>query len=162
VRLSKRSEYGLMAAVRLAQQQREGGGYLRSRQIAEEEGLPAKFLEAILLALKSAGILESKVGAGGGYRFSRRPEEVRLTDLVSALEPSTSNLTDDNEGAAAGTPGQRSLNKVNEMLTQALHDSLGSLTVGALMDFEDERISPRRIESYSVESDSTQQREAAL
>jgi Rrf2 family protein len=162
MRLSKRSEYGLMAAVRLAQQQREGGGYLRSRQIADEEGLPAKFLEAILLSLKAAGILESKVGAGGGYRFRKRPEDVRLVELVDALEPASSHLRDDVDPAVTNTASQRALARVNDRLTDSFHDSLGSLTVGALMDAEDERVAPRSINGLPSQPDANQQREAAL
>lgn len=163
MRLSKRSEYGLIAAVRLAQQQREGGGYLRSRQIADEEGLPAKFLEAILLSLKSAGILESKVGAGGGYRFTQRPDDVSLVSIVESLEPASSNLFDDAGEALNRTAGQRALNRVNARLTHAFHQSLGALTIGELMDAQDaDDANPLIGRIGDDDSDSNQQREAAL
>jgi Rrf2 family protein len=136
MRLSKRAEYGLIAAVRLAQRQREGGGYLRSRQIAEEEGLPSKFLEAILLQLKSASVLESKVGAGGGYRLTRESDEIRVSDVVRCLEPAGSLLHDpdaDEPGDGAERLGGRALAEVNRRVMDAYEAALGAMTLGDLL-----------------------------
>lgn len=163
MRLSKRSEYGLMAAVRLAQQQRENGGYLRSRQIAEEEGLPAKFLESVLLALKSAGILESKVGAGGGYRLAGKPEDVRVGDIVIALEPNTSDIVETDGSVGPATEARRSLEIVNARMTRSFLSSMRPLTVASLLDAD-------RSDEFGVEhqalafeqGDAEQSREAAL
>ena len=71
MRLSKRTEYGLRAVVRLAQVWPRG--YVQNKDLAEQEQLPNKFLEAILLALRRGGFLDSKVGSGGGYRLMRSP-----------------------------------------------------------------------------------------
>ena len=56
------------------------------RDIAERTGLPQPYLEQILLALKGAGIVRSKRGVGGGYMLSREPEDIRLSDVVSAVD----------------------------------------------------------------------------
>lgn len=84
--LSKRTQYGLRAAVRLAR--RYGAEeYVQSRDLADEEGLPTKFLEQVLLILRRGGLLESKVGSGGGYRLQRSPEQITVRELLSILEP---------------------------------------------------------------------------
>jgi Rrf2 family protein len=139
MRLSKRAEYGVIASVRLAQRLREGGGYLRSRQIAEEEELPAKFLEAILLQLKSSGVLESKVGAGGGYRLTRRPDEVRVSEIVRCLEPTGSVVSDDetDRGGSPGRAGGRALIEVNRRVLNAYETALGGMTLDDLLDASD-------------------------
>lgn len=144
MRLSKRAEYGLIATVRLAQRKREGGGYLRSRQIAEEEGLPAKFLEAILLQLKSAGILESKVGAGGGYRLVRDSNDVRVGEVVGCLEPRGAVLMDGDTDASSdvGRAGSRALREVNRRVVGAYESALGSITLADLLDSESVEVTP--------------------
>jgi Rrf2 family iron-sulfur cluster assembly transcriptional regulator len=56
------------------------------RDIAERTGLPQPYLEQILLALKGAGLVRSKRGVGGGYVLARPPAEIRLSDIVSAVD----------------------------------------------------------------------------
>lgn len=56
------------------------------RDIAERTGLPQPYLEQILLALKGAGIVRSKRGVGGGYVLARRPAEITLGEIVSAVD----------------------------------------------------------------------------
>jgi Rrf2 family protein len=56
------------------------------RDIAERTALPQPYLEQILLALKGAGIVRSKRGVGGGYMLTREPLEIRLSDVVSAVD----------------------------------------------------------------------------
>ncbi len=56
------------------------------RDIAERTGLPQPYLEQILLALKGAGIVRSKRGVGGGYLLARPPDEIRLSEIVSAVD----------------------------------------------------------------------------
>jgi Rrf2 family iron-sulfur cluster assembly transcriptional regulator len=56
------------------------------RDIAERTGLPQPYLEQILLALKGAGIVRSKRGVGGGYMLNREPQDLPLSDIVSAVD----------------------------------------------------------------------------
>jgi Rrf2 family iron-sulfur cluster assembly transcriptional regulator len=56
------------------------------RDIAERTGLPQPYLEQILLALKGAGLVRSKRGVGGGYVLARPPEDIHLTEIVSAVD----------------------------------------------------------------------------
>ena len=84
LRLTKRCEYAIRAALLLAA--RTDDGYVQSREIAASEGLPPKFLESILLTLRGAGVLESKVGAGGGYRLTRPPEDIPVGLIFRLFE----------------------------------------------------------------------------
>ena len=56
------------------------------RDIAERTALPQPYLEQILLALKGAGLVRSKRGVGGGYVLARPAEEIRLSEIVSAVD----------------------------------------------------------------------------
>ena len=56
------------------------------RDLAKRTGLPQPYLEQILLALKGAGLVRSKRGVGGGYVLARPPEEITLSQIVSAVD----------------------------------------------------------------------------
>ena len=148
MRLSKRTEYGVMATARLADRARSGPGYLQSREIAENEQLPGKFLESILLALKSAGILESKVGAGGGYRLIREADELTIGEIVSVLETSSSKA--DDAGAPTDTVGRRTLNLLNDRIDQAFHAQVGSMTIADVLTQLDNQPAPKPAATPSV------------
>lgn len=57
-------------------------------EIAEQAGIPQKYLEQILIQLKKEGLVESVRGASGGYRFARAPSQIMLHDVFQALESS--------------------------------------------------------------------------
>lgn len=63
-----------------------GKGPILISQIAEDEHIPQKFLEAILLDLKNAGILNSKKGKGGGYYLLRKPEDVNVAEVMRLFD----------------------------------------------------------------------------
>ncbi len=130
MRLSKRTEYGLRAVVQLARLW--PGAFVQSRDLAREESLPNKFLEAILLALRRGGFLESKVGSGGGYRLSRAPREISVGDLIRRLE---GRLTL-KEGKLPDelSPGEVAVHLVNEKLTDATDQVLDNITLEQLME----------------------------
>ena len=89
--LSKRAKYALNALVVLARVQNEGP--LSAADIAQRAHVPVKFLEAILLDLRKAGIIASRKGRSGGHQLLKAPEEInaaevfRLFDGAIALVP---------------------------------------------------------------------------
>ena len=87
MRLSKRGEYGLRAMIMLAAPGPDGHpSVLQIREISQRERIPAKFLEQILLSLKNAGLLHSKMGVGGGYHLAKPPAEITFGHIVRILD----------------------------------------------------------------------------
>ena len=88
MRLSKRGEYGLRAMIALAEPAEKGGApqMMQIKEIALREGISAKFLEQILLALKNNGLLHSKMGVGGGYYLARSAGEITLGQIFRILD----------------------------------------------------------------------------
>lgn len=78
--LSKRSQYALKALSYLTEKRRQGPVLIS--EIAKKKKIPLKFLENILLELKSIGVLESKKGKGGGYFLKKDPAKVRVADII--------------------------------------------------------------------------------
>lgn len=56
------------------------------KDIAERQGIPARFLEQIFQDLRRAGLVSSKRGPRGGYQLARHPREISVGDVVRAVE----------------------------------------------------------------------------
>jgi Rrf2 family protein len=76
--------YCLRALYALAR--REGEGPVLITDLAEEEAIPKRFLEQILLALKGGGIVISKKGKGGGYSLAQPPDAINLASVIRVME----------------------------------------------------------------------------
>ncbi len=83
--LTRTGEYALQALVYLAQHEEEWP--IPGPRIAEQIGLPRKYLSAILAALVRNGVLDSSRGKGGGFLMARSPKETRLFDVLAPFEP---------------------------------------------------------------------------
>ncbi|MET4083397.1 Rrf2 family protein [Pedobacter sp. UYP30] len=92
--LSKKTKYAIKALVVLGKNM--DNPPMQIQKIAEQESIPKKFLEQILLDLRNAGFLFSKKGAGGGYSLNKKPEDIflvqvmRVTDGPIAMVPCAS------------------------------------------------------------------------
>lgn len=82
--LSKRTQYCLRALYALAR--KHGEGPVLVMQLAEDEAIPKRFLEQILLSLKSSGLVLSKKGKGGGYYLAEPPDQVSLAYVIRLIE----------------------------------------------------------------------------
>ena len=130
MRLSKRTEYGVRAVVQLARLWPRG--FVQAKDLARQEDLPNKFLEAILLALRRGGFLESKIGREGGYRLSRAPRDIRVGELIRRLE---GRLTvKEGEASDDHSPGEVAVHLLNEKLTEATDAALDDLTLEQLLE----------------------------
>jgi Rrf2 family protein len=85
VKVSTRGDYASRALLSLTLHS-DTGTPTSVRDIADRTGLPQPYLEQILLALKGAGLVRSKRGVGGGYLLARPPDEIRLSEIVSAVD----------------------------------------------------------------------------
>ena len=88
MRLSKRGEYGLRAMITLAETTSQGDPpvMMQIKEISQREQISSKFLEQILLTLKNAGLLHSKMGVGGGYYLARSASEITLGQIFRVLD----------------------------------------------------------------------------
>ncbi len=82
--LSKKTVYALRAVFELAR--RYDSGPVTIGAIAEAQTLPARFLENILIQLKSGGILDSARGREGGYWLARSPGEITVGQVLRIME----------------------------------------------------------------------------
>src|SRR5260370_19016336 len=82
--LSKRTQYSLRALYALTR--KYGAGPVLITNLAQDESIPKKSLEQILLSLKSVGFVASKEGEGGGYVLAQPPEKITIGAVIRAIE----------------------------------------------------------------------------
>jgi Rrf2 family transcriptional regulator, iron-sulfur cluster assembly transcription factor len=84
MKLSSKGRYGVQAVFDLAFH--NDGRAAQIRDICARQAIPSRFLEQVFRDLKRAGIVRSKRGPRGGYELARQPADVRLGDIVRAIE----------------------------------------------------------------------------
>lgn len=90
LQLTKKTEYGLIALVHIADR---GGEVVSVREIGEHYPIPRRILAEVLKDLARAELVSSQRGASGGYALARSAEQISLGQIVEALEgrPQVSN-----------------------------------------------------------------------
>jgi FeS assembly SUF system regulator len=83
IRLSRLADYGVVLAGRMATRPEV---YHNAMELADATGLPTPTVSKILAALARDGVLLSQRGVKGGYRLSRRPADISVADIISALD----------------------------------------------------------------------------
>jgi Rrf2 family protein len=82
--LSQKGRYALHALIVLAEH--DGEEPMMIADIAEEAGVPRKFLEQILLELRKRGILRSLRGRSGGYLLAKSPKDISFADIIRVTD----------------------------------------------------------------------------
>ena len=82
--VSKKCEYALRAIFELARAHREDP--IKIQDIARAQGIPSRFLEAILVELKNAGFVLSKRGNSGGYTLAREARHIAVGEVIRLFE----------------------------------------------------------------------------
>ncbi len=130
MRVSAKAEYACIATIELA------ANYatlqpVRIRAIAAAHGIPQRFLVQILLQLQAAGLVSSVRGAAGGYQLARPPEQIRLADVISAIDRTTE--TQARRGKLVSSAAVRALENTWREIQAAEQRLLAGLTMADLV-----------------------------
>jgi Rrf2 family protein len=136
-----------MAAVDLAMQ--AGTGPIQAKSIARRQGIPARFLEQVLHAMKKAGLVSSQRGAQGGYVLSRKPSDVSVAEILEALEGPVLRMTELNGRDHGGSLSGALLAKVWDRVQDAERQVLEGITVEELAG-EQRQIEQQRSPMYHI------------
>lgn len=82
MRLTAKTDYALRAVCQLA----SVAGGATSDRISEAEGIPQRFLEAILRDLRRAGLVTSRRGPDGGHTLAVEPADLSIADVIRAID----------------------------------------------------------------------------
>jgi len=84
MKMSTKGRYGLRVMIELAG--RWGRGPVPVEEIARNQKISGKYIHLLVIGLRSAGLVRTARGPGGGYALSRDPSRITALDVVSALE----------------------------------------------------------------------------
>jgi Rrf2 family transcriptional regulator, cysteine metabolism repressor len=86
IRLSTKGRYGTRLMLNLGRHYGAGNDAVILKNIADDERISIRYLEQIIIPLKINRLVKSIRGAGGGYTLARKPEDIKLSEILHALE----------------------------------------------------------------------------
>jgi Rrf2 family transcriptional regulator, cysteine metabolism repressor len=135
VAFSTKGEYGVRLMVQLGR--RFGTGPASLADVAADEDLPRAYLEQLVVSLRDAGLVASTRGARGGYELTRPPAEIRMSEVLRALEGPIAPMicaTDDPEhGLTCDRSSRCTVNVLWVRVRDAIAGALDSMTLADLV-----------------------------
>lgn len=112
MKLSTKGRYAMVALADLAT---AGPDTLTSlAAIAKRQDISLPYLEQLFVKLRRAGLVESARGPGGGYRLARDPSDIRVSEVLQAVDETVSALHT-GAGATGGLSGSRAQSLTNRL-----------------------------------------------
>lgn len=136
--ISTKGRYGLRAMFELAKAW--GQGPLSLRQISEAQGLPGPYLEQIFPALKKAGLVNARRGAGGGYALALPPEQISVGHVLVALEGELTPAECAGSDTTCENAGCCSAYAIWQRIYDGINDVIHGITLADMVE-DDQRMS---------------------
>jgi len=117
MKLSTKGRYAMVALTDLAT---AGTSELTSlAEISRRQDISLPYLEQLFVKLRRAGLVDSARGPGGGYRLARDPSEIRVSDVLQAVDETVSalHMGAGATGAVSGSKAQSLTNRLWESLS---------------------------------------------
>ena len=117
MKLSTKGRYAMVALADLALQPE--GGLVTLTEISKRQDISLAYLEQLFAKLRRADLVESVRGPGGGYKLSRPASEIRVSDVLGAVDETVSAMHKGAgaSGAASGSRAQSLTNRLWEGLS---------------------------------------------
>jgi Rrf2 family protein len=113
-----------------------GAGPASLAEIAAAEDLPRAYLEQLAFVLRDAGLVTSTRGARGGYELTRSPDDIRMGEVLRALEGPLAPMicaSDDPDHTACGRTGSCTVNVLWLRVRDAIAATLDGMTLADLV-----------------------------
>jgi Rrf2 family protein len=142
MRVSTKGDYGVRALIELAHHYREGP--LQSSEIAARQHIPEPYLDQLLTTLRRAGFIRSVRGPQGGHQLVRDPFELKLSEVIVALEGSLAPIACLEPDSACPKGAACSQREVWDEVMKATMAILEANTIGAMAKREREALAGTR------------------
>ncbi|MES2667831.1 MAG: Rrf2 family transcriptional regulator, partial [Pseudomonadota bacterium] len=120
MKLSTKGRYAMVALADLALAQGKADALVSLAEISKRQDISLPYLEQLFVKLRRAGLVEAVRGPGGGYKLAKSPDEIRISDVMEAVEESVDAMHS-GAGASGGVSGTRA-----QSLTNRLWESLSA------------------------------------
>lgn len=131
--VSKKCEYGLRAVFELARN--ANAGSMKIQEIASVQGIPSRFLEAILVELKNGGFVVSRRGNSGGYSLARDARDIHVGQVIRLFEGRLTNA-ESRRGPAADRVGDVAFSHLWKRTQAAISEIYDQTTLRDLVEEE--------------------------
>lgn len=112
MKLSTKGRYAMVALADIALQSEDR--LVTLGEIAERQDISLPYLEQLFVKLRRADLVTSVRGPGGGYRLSRPPSEIRVVEILAAVDE-TVDAMHKGAGASGGASGSRAQSLTNRL-----------------------------------------------
>jgi Rrf2 family protein len=143
MRISTKIRYGARAMLELACHY--GKGPLELKEIARRETISLKYLEQVIVPLRTAGLVKSVRGSKGGYSLAKHPSEIYLNDLVEILDGPPNLIECLKDPKSCQKVSSCVTRDIWKEVSEAIHSIFHSITLGDMVNRrreKEERIPP--------------------
>jgi Rrf2 family iron-sulfur cluster assembly transcriptional regulator len=112
MKLSTKGRYAMVALADLALQ--KDGNLVNLTEISKRQDISLPYLEQLFVKLRRAGLVDSVRGPGGGYRLARPSSDIRVVEILSAVDETVSAMHK-GAGASGGASGSRAQSMTNRL-----------------------------------------------
>jgi Rrf2 family protein len=131
LKLSKKIEYGLLAAQYIAS---HPGKLVSAKEMSDELNISFEFLAKTLQKLMKSDLVVSYQGIKGGYELARKPDEISMADIITALEgnPTIVDCVKFDGSSECGRSGNCSIKKPMGIIQKKINNILSSTTIAEI------------------------------
>jgi Rrf2 family protein len=140
IKLSTKGRYGMRLMVNLARHHKNGREAIILKNVSEEEGISIRYLEQIIIPLKINKLVKSIRGAGGGYTLGKSPTEIRVCDVLQALEGTCSLVECVEDETYCDKTKICGTHDIWKGATQLLKDYFSGITLQDALELTDKKI----------------------
>ena len=138
MRLSTKGRYASRAMLELAMAY--GNGPIRLSEIAEKQEISVRYLERMMNAMVTAGLVRSTRGQHGGFNLSRPPVEIRLRQIIQAVEGSITPVECVDDPKLCDRYDICVMKEIWKKLKEAINDVLDSVTLDDMVEMQQKKI----------------------
>jgi Rrf2 family cysteine metabolism transcriptional repressor len=138
-KMTTKGHYGTRLMVHLARQYARNTEPISIKTIARDEKLSLQYLQQMTIPLKHHHLIKSSSGAHGGHVLARKPSEIRILEILSALEGSCALAECVDDASACSRREACVLLDVWKGATDLLEDYFGRVTLQDVLDIADKK-----------------------
>lgn len=135
MKVSTKGDYGIRALIELTHHYGEARP-MQSGEIAARQNIPESYLEQLLTTLRRAGFIRSVRGPQGGHALVRDPVELKVSEVIEALEGSIMPIDCLDEGSPCSKGGGCAQREMWQDVREAILKVLDNTTIGELAELD--------------------------
>ena len=135
MKISTKGDYGIRALIELTHHFGEARP-MQSGEIAARQKIPESYLEQLLTTLRRAGFIRSVRGPQGGHALIREPRDLRVSEVIEALEGSIMPIDCLDDTSLCSRSGGCAQREMWQAVREAILNVLDNTTIGDLAERE--------------------------